>query len=84
MLRTTVMLPMDLKRRAQALAQRMGISLGELIREALEATLRGDAGEVREDALFGDAATYDGPLARDFSKRHDHFLYDLEEDEGRP
>jgi len=81
MFRTTIMLPMDLKRRSQALAQRMGVSLGELIREALEATLRGDAGEVREDALFGDTATYDGPLAADVSERHDDYLYDDAGDE---
>ena len=83
MLRTTIMLPMDLKRRAQTLAQRMGISLGELIRESLQATLRGDAGEVREDTLFGDGAIYDGPISREFSDKHDHFLYDLEEDQRR-
>ena len=75
MLRTTVMLPLDLKRRAQALAQRMGVSLGELIRESLEAALRGDAGEVRDDPLFSDTATYDGPIADDLSARHDDHLY---------
>ena len=77
------MLPMDLKRRSQVLAQRMGISFGELVREALEATLRGDAGEIRECALFGDDTVYDGPLAEDLSERHDHHLYDLDEDQGR-
>lgn len=51
------MLPMDLKRRAQALAQRMGISLGELIRGSREAALRDDAGKVGEDALFADDST---------------------------
>lgn len=77
------MLPIGLKRRSQALAQRLGISLGELIRESLEATLRGDAGEVREDALFTDTATYDGPLPADFSERHDENLYEAGDDEER-
>ena len=77
------MLPPDLKRRSQALAQRLGISLGELIREALDATLRGDAGEVREDALFSDMVTHDGPIDADLSERHDHYLYDIAEDEGQ-
>ena len=83
MLRTTIMIPMNLKRRAQTLARRMGISLGELIRESLQATLRGDAGEVHEDTLFADDAIYDGPISREFSEKHDQFLYDLEEDQGR-
>lgn len=69
------MLPMDLKRRAQTLARRMGISLGELIREALEATLRGDAGEVREDSLYGDDAVFEGEVMSDLSDRHDRYLY---------
>lgn len=74
--RTTVMLPIDLKRRAQILARRMGISLGELIREALEATLRGDTGEVRDDPLFGDDAVYTGRAPSDLTDRHDRYLYD--------
>ena len=69
------MLPLDLKHRSQAHAQRMGVSLGELIRESLEATLRGDAGEVREDALFTDTATLDGSLEGDLSEHHDQYLY---------
>ena len=69
------MLPIDLKRRAQGLAQRMGISLGELIREALEATLRGDAGEVREDTLYADDEVYSGEAPSDLSERHDRYLY---------
>jgi hypothetical protein len=79
MIRTTVMLPIDLKRRARALAQRSGISLGELIRESLEAALRGDAGEVRDDPLFSDTATYDGPIVADLSTRHDDYLYGPED-----
>ena len=76
------MLPLDLKRRAQSLAGRMGVSLGELIRGSLEATLRGNAGEVREDSLFADDAVYDGPLAGDISARHDAYLYGGTGEEG--
>jgi hypothetical protein len=61
----------------------MGISLGELIRGALEAALRGDAGEVREDDLFADNVIYDGPVPEDLSDRHDEHLYGVEEDQGR-
>lgn len=75
MIRTTLMLPEDLKRRAQALARRRGMSFGELVRGSLEATLRGDAGEVAEDALFLDRAVYDGAVPEDLSERHDGYLY---------
>ena len=84
MMRTTVMLPLDLKHRSQALARRMGISLGQLIRESLEASLRGDVGELREPTLYADAATYDGPLGADFSENHDDYLYDAGEEPSRP
>lgn len=73
------MLPIDLKRRAQGLARRMGVSLGELIRDALEATLRGDAGEIREDPLYGDDAVYKGAAPPDLTDRHDRYLYDGED-----
>ncbi len=70
------MLPTDLKARANGLARRMGISLGELIRVALEATVRGDHGEVREDTLLTDLAVHRGPAPADLAERHDHYLYD--------
>lgn len=40
---TPIMLPPELKARAQAEAERRGISLAELIRESLEHELAGDA-----------------------------------------
>ena len=73
--RTTIMLPLPLKRRARIQAERMGISLSELIRESLEASLAGRAGEVREDALYGDDAVYDGPAPTDLAAGHDAYLY---------
>jgi hypothetical protein len=75
MQRTTIMLPVDLKQRASTLATRLGISLGELIRQSLEAALRGNAGEVREDPLFTDQAVYRGPVPANLSADHDDFLY---------
>ena len=69
------MLPVDLKQRASTLATRLGISLGELIRQSLEAALRGNAGEVREDPLFTDQAVYRGPVPANLSADHDGFLY---------
>ena len=73
--RTTIMLPVDLKQRASNLATRLGLSLGELIRQSLEAALRGNVGEVHEDPLFTDKAVYRGPVPANLSVDHDDFLY---------
>ena len=69
------MLPIDLKQRATSLASRLGVSLGELIRQSLEAALRGNAGEVHEDPLFADRAVYKGPVPPNTSADHDELLY---------
>lgn len=70
------MLPAPLKQRAQVLARRLGISFGELVRNSLEATVRGHGGEVREDPLYGDDAVYRGDAPTDLADRHDEYLYD--------
>ena len=70
MQRTTIMLPRDLKQRAARAAKSRGISLGELIREALAGVLRADPGASDPDPLIGDTAVYSlsevpvGPLRR--------------------
>lgn len=73
--RTTIMLPLDLKRRTQELARKMGVSLSELIRESLEATLSGKRGERSEDPLYVDDAVFSGAVPSDLSHRHDRHLY---------
>ena len=73
--RTTVMLPTDLKRKAQQLAHHRGISFGELVRESLLAALEGHGGEIRDDLLFCDTAVYRGPAPSSLSTDHDDFLY---------
>ena len=83
MQRTTIMLPVDLKQRAESLAKRLGVSLGELIRQSLEAALRGNAGEVREDPFFQDRAVYAGPVPASLSADHDDFLYGPKPSRGR-
>ncbi len=75
MKRTTVMLPMDLKIRAEEHARKTGVSLGRLIREALEATLRGLSREPEEDPLFSDGAVHRDEGPRDLAKNHDNYLY---------
>jgi hypothetical protein len=73
--RTTVMLPRDLKERAVREAQARGVSLGELIREALAALMRRDRGISTDDPLIADSAVYDGPIPADTAERHDDLLY---------
>lgn len=74
MTRTTIMLPEDLKHRAQETARRLGVSLGELIRESLESRLDG-RGSRDEDPLFQDIPVYRGEVPDDLSEEHDRYLY---------
>jgi predicted DNA-binding protein len=76
MKRTTIMLPPELKHRAEQLAREEGVSLAELIRESLEARLSRQ--EVRHDPFFSDDAVFEGDVPADFSKNHDKYLYDEE------
>ena len=75
MQRTTIMLPRDLKQRAAREARSRGVSLGELIREALARLLRADPDAAGEDPLIGDTAVYEGPGPVDTAERHDEVLY---------
>ena len=77
MKRTTIMLPQGLRQRALLRAKQKGISLGELIRDSLDAALPGVSYDVQEDPLFEDVI-YDGPAPSDTSTKHDSYLYDDE------
>ena len=76
MQRTTIMLPPTLKLRAQQLAQERGVSLGDLVRQALDALL-GQAGKegAAPDPLFADEALWDGDTPPDLAQNHDAYLY---------
>ena len=69
------MLPLDLKRRTQELARQTGVSLSELIRESLEATLSDERGARSEDPLYVDDVVFSGDVPSDLSHRHDRHLY---------
>jgi hypothetical protein len=71
------MLPEDLHRRAIFRAKQRGVSLGELIRDSLDASLPNVSYDVGRDPLFEDVV-FDGPAPRDLSTRHDKYLYDDE------
>lgn len=74
--RTTIMLPHDLKLQAAQYAKKKGISLGELIRNAIAASLN----QSREsgwddDPLFSDKELFSGAVPIDLSVHHDDYLY---------
>ncbi len=74
--RTTLMLPPELKARAQQRARELGISLGELVRRSIEAELSQSIDSRRAaDPLFSDDAVYSGNAPSDLAARHDRYLY---------
>ena len=74
MRRTTIMLPEDLKSRAVKYAQKRGLSMGELIRHALEMLLSTKA-EDSLDPFFSDTAVFRGKGPEDLVQNHDEYLY---------
>ena len=75
MKRTTVMLPEDLKLKAEKRAEKMGISLGELIRLSLETQVRKKTDTVGDDPFLSDNAVFSGDVPDDLSLNHDKYLY---------
>lgn len=76
MVRTTIMLPAELRARAKRLARERGISFAELVRRSLTAWV--EEGATRTpgvDAPFGDLAVYEGDVPEDLSSAHDRYLY---------
>lgn len=75
MWRTTLMLPVDLKERAALEARARGVSLGELIRQALQEKLTREPYNRARDPFFADDRPYDGPAPTDASVNLDEYLY---------
>ncbi|MEZ5332104.1 MAG: CopG family transcriptional regulator [Thermoanaerobaculia bacterium] len=73
--RTTILLPEELKARAERIAARDGVSLSELIRRGLEGIIEGQV-RAGADPLWTDDAVYEGPAPRDLVAEHDRYLYD--------
>jgi hypothetical protein len=69
------MLPPELKSRAMQKAKKMGVSLGEIIREALESHLRESEKTGKDDPLFRDSEIFRGDVPKDLSINHDSYLY---------
>ena len=75
MKRTTVMIPEDLKVRAERRANSAGLSLGAFIRESLERALKSEAVGKWDDPFLTDDAVYEGETEFDLAQNHDHYLY---------
>lgn len=74
MYRTTLMLPTDLKAKAAIHARRLGLSLGELVRQLLEREISTPRDTPVADTFWSDARTFAGP--GDLAAHHDDHLYD--------
>ncbi|WP_131989245.1 ribbon-helix-helix domain-containing protein [Chthoniobacter flavus] len=75
--RTTILLPEDLRRRAETVAATRGLSLSELIRRQLE-KVAGPASKPssrRDDPLFKKLKPSSKATPRDLAANHDHYLY---------
>ena len=75
MYRTTIMLPTDLKTRALVSAHEEGISLGEFIRNSLQARLNNINTNSVVDPFFVDKNYYAGETPTDLALNHDMYLY---------
>lgn len=76
MKRTTIMLSEDLKIRAANYCKQKGISLGSLLREALERRIQEAENDGQgQDSLFADQAVHQGDVPMDISQNHDAYLY---------
>lgn len=76
MQRTTIMLPRDLKVLAANYSEKMGVSLGQLIRDCLRKELdRAGSNATLKDCFFEDKAVYQGNAPSDLSVEHDEYLY---------
>lgn len=74
--RTTILLPTDLKAKANQLAEKMGISLDELIRDSL--ANRCASKLLKNNLFFDDHSFYEGKTPIDASSRVDDYLYQEE------
>ena len=78
MQRTTVVMPVSLKKRAMSRARQRNISFAEFVRQAVEmlALLPPKRRLKGRDPLFFDVPVYDGPVPADISINLDKYLYD--------
>ena len=73
--RTSILIPPDLRNRADRMARQLGISFGELVRRALGEMLDRPGTLRTGDAFLAEGPVYDGPGPSDTSVHHDDYLY---------
>ncbi len=75
--RTTILLPEDLRRRAEGAAASLGLSLSELIRRQLEkvADPATKSRGRRDDPLFRNLKPSSKATPKDLAANHDRYLY---------
>jgi hypothetical protein len=73
--RTTILLPTALWTGALQESRRLGISLGEFLRQSLEAGLKTSRRSRRRDSFWSDDRVYEGKGPTDMALRHDDYLY---------
>ena len=70
-----IQLPDRLIERAERSAEKMGISLNELIRETLELRLLKAEPDWENDPFLSDREVYEGPTPSDLVENLDDYLY---------
>lgn len=75
MIRTTILLPLELKKRTEGIAREKGISMGEYIRFLLDESLAKEFNPKKKDSFFSDKAVFTAKAPKDLSKNHDKYLY---------
>lgn len=67
-----ISIPDDLRHKVEQLAKSKGISVNELVRQALEQKVSPSRGS---DTLFSDSAVFRGDAPVDGASNHDDYLY---------
>ena len=75
MQKTTIMLPDGLRTQAIRKAHQSGLSLGEVIRTALEKTFQQVDQGRKEDSFWADERIFTGSGRKDMAEKHDDYLY---------
>ena len=75
MIRTTILLPLELKKKVESKAKERGISLGEFIRLSIQEAISPKKNQIEKDPFFSDSEFYEGNMPSDISLNHDEYLF---------
>lgn len=73
--RTTILLPLELRRKLESRAQRSGKTFSQLVREALAQFLEGGGDAWESDPFFSSQRVYRRKVPTDLSRNADDHLY---------